>query len=298
MDTDCNLTPEIKRITDGIRPHDTNIITARNQNLRKMEQSYSEKIHRDDSQLEKPLVSVIMPMYNSEKTVELAIASVQRQDLKSWELIVLDDGSTDASAQIVEQIKSKDSRIRLIVSSINGGVAARRNDGIELANGKYIAFLDSDDCWKADKLHRQLELLQKTGAQLCYTGYCIQGLDGQTDQGYYPPEQTSYEEMLCENVVGCSTVLVEKSCLPCAPFSSRFFHEDYALWLILLRKGVCFVGIPELLVNYRCGGRSSNKLKAALKRWEIYRKQESLSILRAGKYLWSYAWRAKRKYRL
>ncbi|MFR4989620.1 glycosyltransferase family 2 protein [Anaerotruncus colihominis] len=298
METDCGLISENEGVKDSGRPHAQRFLKADIRSSRKADRSYPEYVDESKDRLKKPLVSVIMPMFNSVKTVEMAIASVQNQSIQNWELIVLDDGSTDASVQAVEQISNEDARVRLIVSENNCGAAARRNDGIELAYGEYIAFLDSDDRWKSDKLQRQLDLLQKTGAQLCYTGYCIEGLPGRMDIGYYPPEQTSYREMLYENVVGCSTVVVEKSCLPPSPFSLKYFHEDYALWLILLRHGVRFVGIPDLLVNYRRGGRSSNKIKAAFKRWEIYRKQENLSILRTGRYLWSYAWRAKRKYGL
>lgn len=159
----------------------------------------------------KPLVSVIMPSYNAEKYIKEAIESVIAQTYKNWELFVIDDGSTDRTAEIARSYAEKDSRIILHRNSHNMGTAKTRNTGIKLANGEWIATLDSDDMWHPEKLEIQLKKATKTGSLFLYTSYSLfcEGFR----QEYTVPEKIDYSSLLTENVIGCSTVMMNRSIL-------------------------------------------------------------------------------------
>lgn len=159
----------------------------------------------------KPLVSVIMPSYNAEKYIKEAIESVIAQTYKNWELFVIDDGSTDRTAEIARSYAEKDSRIILHRNSHNMGTAKTRNTGIKLANGEWIATLDSDDMWHPEKLEIQLKKAAKTGSLSLYTSYSLfcEGFR----QEYTVPEKIDYSSLLTENVIGCSTVMMNRSIL-------------------------------------------------------------------------------------
>ena len=159
----------------------------------------------------KPLVSVIMPSYNAEKYIKEAIESVIAQTYKNWELFVIDDGSTDRTAEIARSYAEKDSRIILHRNSHNMGTAKTRNTGIKLANGEWIATLDSDDMWHLEKLEIQLKKAAKTGSLSLYTSYSL-FCDG-FRQEYTVPEKIDYSSLLTENVIGCSTVMMNRSIL-------------------------------------------------------------------------------------
>ena len=232
---------------------------------------------------ERPLVSVIMPAYNAEKYIAEAIQSVISQTYPNWELIILDDGSTDGTAGIAESFAKSDHRIHSLQNPQNMGVARTRNRGFDLANGEWIALLDSDDIWHRDKLEKQLTAAKETDAEILYASYALfaDGESGKTE--YHVPARTNYSHMLKENVIGCSTVLLRKTMLNNYRFRADVYHEDYALWLELLRNGYAAAGCPEVLTDYRIvkGSRSNNKIKAAKNRWMIYRKAERLPLLKA-----------------
>ena len=156
-----------------------------------------------------PTVSVIMPAYNAESTLMRAVLSVIHQTFTDWQLLIIDDASTDNTLSIAKKISAEDLRISVVSSRVNQGAAASRNKGIQQCKGAYVAFIDSDDIWCPEKLDRQLKLITKTGADLCYTAYALVNLAGDKVRAdYCVPEHTSYEELLCENVIGCSTVLL------------------------------------------------------------------------------------------
>ena len=243
-----------------------------------------------------PKVSVIMPAYNSEKTIEEAIHSVLTQSVRSLELIVVNDRSTDDTLKVVSQLVKEDPRIILINCDTNQGPAEARNLALKHASGEYIAFLDSDDIWQKEKLEKQLTVLESTKYDICYTAYGI--LDGNSSLAkklYLIPERIDYKELLKENVIGLSTVLIKRELLTGYKFNNRWFHEDYALWLQLLGSGKRAIGINEILVYYRSGGRSKNKILAAKNRWVIYRKAEKLPLLKAMYYMSIYSFRGIKK---
>ena len=247
-----------------------------------------------------PLVSVIMPAYNAEKYIRAAIESVIRQTYENWELIVLDDGSTDSTAQTVKRMAEGDSRIRFCPNERNMGVAATRNRGFDLARGDYVALLDSDDVWLPQKLEKQLALAAGTKADIIYTSYYIIDKNGDKSRDdYIVPAETSFESMLEENHIGCSTAMLEKSIVKKYRFDGSYAHEDYVLWLQLLEAGYSAAGLTEPLVKYRfhAGSRASDKLNAAKNRWSIYRKYLKLPLGKSIVSLARYAMAGVRKYR-
>ena len=152
-----------------------------------------------DARKSTPLVSVIMPAYNAAGFIAEAVRSVQKQTLSDWELLILDDGSADATPRILADLAAQDPRIRLLPNSKNLGAAATRNRGIDLAQGQYLAFLDSDDRWHPEKLQTQLQLLEKTGGDLCYCAYAIVGTQGASVRpDYAVPETVDFDRLLRE----------------------------------------------------------------------------------------------------
>jgi len=243
------------------------------------------------------LTSIIIPAHNASGIIEKSVSSALAQSAGDMELIIVDDASIDATIQAVKAMQAKDPRIVLLKNETNQGVAETRNKGIATATGKYIAFLDSDDIWYPDKLQKQLELLESTGADLCYTSYRYMNQEGRfTGTEYIVPASVNYRGLLYENVIGCSTVVVKAEALHGFNFKKEYSHEDYVLWLEMLKAGKKAVGLPQVLVDYRVGGRSANKLQAAKDRWVVYRKSQRLSLLESFYYFINYVLRAVRKF--
>ena len=256
--------------------------------------------NRDEDLRRIPRVSVIMPAYNAERFIEEAIGSVIRQTVQDWELLVIDDGSTDATVAVVEKLARTDSRITLLRNEVNMGVAKTRNRGLDLCRGRFAALLDSDDIWHPQKLERQLQLAEDTGADVIYCSYGIidaQGNKARAD--YVVPGQTDFEGLLRENVIGCSTVMLAERIAKQYRFGTGFQHEDYVLWLELLRSGYKAAGCTEVLVKWRyiVNSRSFNKRKSAQDRWRIYRKYLKLPLLKSLQMFGSYAASSLKKYR-
>ena len=219
-------------------------------------------------------VSVIMPAYNAGRFLEAAVRSVMAQTMPDWELLIIDDGSSDDSRAIAQALAGEDSRIRFLPNEKNMGVSRTRNRGLELARGAYVALLDSDDIWLPHKLERQLARLEETSADICYCSYAIVDGAGQKCRAdYLVPGDTDFEKLLRENVIGCSTVVLSRRIAQDYRFETDFYHEDYVLWLKLLRQGFRAAGCTEVLVHWRLieNSRSFDKRKAAGNRWRIYR---------------------------
>ena len=234
-----------------------------------------------EQSLTEPLVSVVMPAYKCERYISKAIESVIQQTYTNWELIVINDDSPDSSEAIAQEYAKKNSRIRVIHQIPNAGCAEARNMGISHANGKYIAFIDSDDEWVATKLEKQIQLLKIQKAQIAYTSYdFIDENNTSIKKPFIVAAQTNYKKMLGRNELGCSTVIVEANLLQKYRFEKAYYHEDYVLWMKLLKIPVKAVGATEVLTHYRVisSSRSYDKKKAAKHRWIIYRKALHLSF--------------------
>ena len=245
-----------------------------------------------------PLVSVIMPAYNAEKYIGEAIASVCAQTYENWELLILDDGSADRTAEIAQAYAQQDARIQVLCNPQNMGVARTRNRGFDLAQGEWIALLDSDDRWRAQKLEKQLALAVHSGSRLLYTSYALFADAEREMRVYRVPQSVDYRRLLGENVIGCSTVLLHRSLLERLRFREDVFHEDYALWLAILRGGDSAAGCTEVLADWRISeqSRSFDKRAAAVNRWRIYRDVERLSLPRSACAFFSYALHGVRKH--
>lgn len=234
-----------------------------------------------NEQISPPLVSVIMPAYNAEKYIDEAIGSVVNQTLTNWELIVIDDCSSDLTYQKAQEQARKDSRICVVQNDSNSGVARTRNRGIDLAQGAYIAFLDSDDVWHPEKLHRQLKKMTDTDAQIGYCSYAIIGATGEKVKAdYLVPEHMTFDDILKENAIQCSAMLIRADVVKRFKFNTEYFHEDYVLGLQILKNGYKASGCREILLNWRYveNSRSFNKWKSAKNRWKIYRNYLSLPL--------------------
>lgn len=220
-----------------------------------------------------PLVSVIMPAYNAEKYIERAIESVLHQTDITYELIIIIDGAEDNTVELLNQYADNDA-ITIIHNECNIGVAASRNKGIAIAKGTYIAFLDTDDWWTADKLKRQVELIQEKHCVLTYTARELFDDNGQPTGNIIPVrEEISYESLVKHNIINCSSVLMETAVAREFYMEHDDSHEDYLMWLKVLKKYKIAYGINEPLLKYRLSahGKSRNKLKSAKMTYKVHR---------------------------
>ncbi|MCI8888346.1 MAG: glycosyltransferase family 2 protein [Hungatella sp.] len=245
------------------------------------------------------LISVVMPAYNGEKTIGQAIDSVIGQTFKNWELIVVNDQSKDRTKDLILDYAKRDERIRYAENQENSGVSFSRNRGVAMAEGQWIAFLDSDDAWEKEKLEEQVKLIEG-GARFVFTGSAFMNEAGQRLKFCMNiPEKISFRELLKQNVISCSSVLIEKALLEKYPMAQGNIHEDYAVWLKILRdQRICAWGIDKPLLIYRVssGSKSGNKGKAALMHWRVYR-HIKLPIIPSVWYFSFYVVRNLKKYR-
>ena len=246
------------------------------------------------------MVSIIMPAYNSEKYIKKAIISVCRQNYPDWELIVIDDCSTDSTADIVKKLAESDSRIHYMKNPRNSGVAKSRNRGIAYASGEWIAFLDSDDCWRSDKLSRQMDCALKNHAQFIFSGSVFMDQFGKKLQYYLKvPKRVSYRQLLKQNIISCSSVLIKKELLRQYPMRrSKDMHEDFAVWLQILRdteEPAYGVNKPLLIYRITPGSKSNNKIKAACMTYRVYR-YIGLNTVESIWYWLHYSVRSLKKY--
>ncbi len=224
-------------------------------------------------------ISIIMPAYNASKTIEDSIQSVIAQSFKDWELVVVDDCSTDGTADLVNKIikKNKGHEIKLFSNPENKGVAYSRDFGVKVAEGDLIAFLDSDDLWTQDKLDKQVELLNGLSGQvLLFTGSAFMtSVNEKLDYTLHIPEKIGRKELQKQNVISCSSVLASKELLLKHefPITNNPIHEDFVVWLEILKEIPYAYGIDEPLLIYRVSdsSKSSRKSKAAVMNWNTYR---------------------------
>lgn len=227
------------------------------------------------------LISVIMAAYNAEKTIKEAIQSVLAQTYQNFELLVIDDCSTDDTVKVLQGIH--DHRICLIQNERNRGVSYTRKHGLYEARGEWIAILDSDDKWAPDKLEKQMELQKQKNAELIFTGSAFMDSEGKPiDWVLHVPEKIAYRQLLKQNLISNSSVLVRKKLYAEHYTIGDQMHEDFAIWLKILKTGTTAYGIDEPLLIYRLSAvsKSSNKLKAAQMNWNTYR-AVGLSVLLA-----------------
>lgn len=235
------------------------------------------------------MVSIVTPVYNSEKYINDCIASVQTQTFEYWEHILIDDCSSDGSEALIKSFQEKDPRIKYHRLAKNSGAGIARNKAIELAQGDYIAFLDSDDQWYAEKLEKQLNFMQENNYHFTFTDYDMVYESGQKmSKTIKCKPKVTYKNALYKNPIGCLTVIYDVNFFGKQYMPSIRKRQDYALWLNLLKKTNGY-GINECLASYRMGNASisSNKLGLLKYEWKIYREVEGLSWFKSAFYLLS-----------
>lgn len=196
------------------------------------------------------------------------------QTYPNFELLVVNDCSKDRTVELVMDIAAKDSRVRLISNVKNSGVSYTRKHGLEESNGSWIAILDSDDAWTPDKLEKQIELQKRTNADLLFTGSAFMDSDGQPIDWYlHAPAEVTYRQLLKQNVLSNSSALVRKELYAKHYAIGDGMHEDFAIWLSILKEGKKAYGVDEPLLIYRIAksSKSGNKVKAAKMNWNTYR---------------------------
>ena len=241
------------------------------------------------------LVSVITPCYSSEKFISQTIESVIFQTFKDWEMLIIDDCSTDNSASIIKEYCLKDNRIKYFkTDSSSGSPSLPRNIGIEKAQGQYIAFLDSDDIWLPTKLERQLEYINQSNVAIVFSNYKKMNEKGEIHkQKIIAPETVTYRKLLQSNYLGCLTVMYDTSKVGKMYFK-KSGHEDLILWLSILKKGFIAYNTNTCEALYRVMNNSvsSNKLKVLKWQWRILRQEEGLNLISTCYYFTQYAIKA------
>lgn len=235
---------------------------------------------------EPEMVSVVMPAYNSARTLAESIESVLAQTWGDLELLIVDDGSSDDSAGIAESYAATSPRVRVWRGGRRGVVAAR-NLATRNARGRFIAYCDSDDLWHPEKVARQLAFMKACGSAMSATAFVRIDEEGKPISGVVPvPRQIDYGSLLATNHVCCASVMYDTAALGKVymqdyresgrlPFYMRFgrmpLHEDYIAWATILRSGRHIDGFDEPLTYYRVRAQShsANKLAAAVARWYI-----------------------------
>ena len=239
-------------------------------------------------------------MYNSEVFVQDMIKSVQAQTYQTWEMIVVDDCSQDGGPNIVNKISKTDERIKLIIQKQHSGPSAVRNVAIELAKGRYLAFLDSDDLWHEQKLNKQLNFMKKNHYAFTYTGFDKINEAGKVIGTVFPyKEEVCYYDLLKSNHIGCLTAMIDLKILGHKMYMPDIKkRQDQGLWLDVLKeidKAYC---LHEILGQYRIrkGSISFNKTDNIKYQWELYRDIEKLNIVKSFYYMTFYAFYGMRKY--
>ena len=227
------------------------------------------------------LISIITPCYNSSKFINECVNSVLLQSYCNWELLLVDDCSSDNSKELLLNIEKKDERIKVTFLDNNIGAAHARNVAIQKAKGKYIAFLDSDDSWDSMKLEKQISFMVQNDIAFSFTSYqsiSENGLD--IISVIEAPYKMTYNNYLKNTIIGCLTVIIDREKVGDFEMPSIRSSHDMALWLLIMKRGFVAYGFNENLANYRIvsSSNTSSKWDAAKDVWRVYRNLEKLSF--------------------
>lgn len=230
------------------------------------------------------LISIITPTYNCERFIGETIESVLKQSYKNWEMIIVDDCSTDNTYDVVRKYADNDSRIKYYLLEENSGAAVARTKAMQLATGDYIAFLDSDDLWISNKLECQLKFMKENNYNFTCTEYEQIDENGKSlNKIIKVKNKTNYNGVLLNCPVGNSTVMYNVSKMGKFQVPNIRKRNDDALWLQMLKKEKYIYGIKEVLMKYRIreNSISSNKVDLVKYHWYLYRNIEHLSVIRS-----------------
>ena len=228
------------------------------------------------------LISIIIPVYNVDKYIDETIKSILNQDYTNWELICVDDCSSDNSLDILRKYEKNNPRIRVFENEVNCGPSKTRNKGLFHARGNYITFLDSDDYWYKDKLSKQYTFMKENNYYFTFTGYDLADEKGRPlNKIVQVPERINYEELLQNTVISTITVMIDSRFKDQLIMPENISNgEDMAAWLNLLKTIDYAYGLNQILSTYRQVNNSlSSGIKNKLTRmWYVYRKVEKLSL--------------------
>lgn len=242
-----------------------------------------------NSYISEKLVSIVMPAYNCQEFIGIALDSVINQKYKNWELIVVDDCSTDNTSEIVRNYIKKDERIKYYRLNKNSGAAIARNTAVKLANGEYMAFLDSDDVWFTGKLSKQISFMEKNNYSFTCTNYIkIDEKGNYLNKIVGIRKQSNYNDILKKNP-GNSTVIYNVQEIGKVIIPNIRKRNDYVMWLQVIKKSKILYGLEEPLASHRIreGSLSKKKSNLVLYHWLVYRKIEKLSLIKSS-YLVAY----------
>ncbi|WP_440067792.1 glycosyltransferase family 2 protein [Tenacibaculum discolor] len=244
-------------------------------------------------------VSIITPTYNSEKFISETIEAIQNQTYTNWELLITDDCSTDDTLKVVKIYADKDSRINFFQLKTNLGAGIARNNSIKEATGRFIAFCDSDDVWREDKLERQVAFMLKNDLSFTYSAYQKMNEKGDKGSVVYPPKITTFKSLLKTCTIGCLTAVYDAEKLGKRYMPIIRKRQDYGLWLTIFKDIKYTKGIhDEALAYYRVRSNSvsSNKFKAAKYHYRVLRECGEVSFIKSMYYFLYYSVKGLAKY--
>jgi glycosyltransferase involved in cell wall biosynthesis len=234
------------------------------------------------------LISIITPSYKSEKFITETIESVLTQYYHNWEMIIVDDFSSDNSNIIIEKYCKQDHRIRLIKLEKNSGPAVARNKAIKEAKGRYIAFLDADDLWYPQKLEKQIQFMSDNNYELTYTNYETMNEDGKNLNNIIKsPSKLNYKQLLKANKIGCLSAIYDTHKIGKVYMPLIKKRQDFGLWLKILKKVDFAYNVNEVLGTYRIMSNSvsSNKIDLLKYNYSLFRNYEKFSRIKSLYYL-------------
>lgn len=237
------------------------------------------------------IVTIVTPCFNSEGYILPQYKSICSQTYKDWEWFVVDDCSADSSVRILSDIAHNDSRVRVFRLEVNSGAAVARNKAIEMAGGRYVAFLDSDDLWRPDKLEKQINFMEENQVAFSYSAYEKVDENGRVLGVVGVPQKVTYTDLLKVCSIGCLTAIYDTKVLGKVYMPLIRKRQDLGLWLRILKKIPYAYATPGVLASYRVrkDSISANKRVAAQYTWKLYREVEELSFIRAAYYFTYYA---------
>ena len=245
------------------------------------------------------LVSIITPVYNNSEFIKQTIESVQKQTYKNWEMIIVDDCSTDRTPELIKKISQKDDRIKYIKLENNSGAAIARNKALSESRGRFIAYLDADDLWKKNKIQNQIDFMLAHDYAFVCSNYEKIDINNKILKQVKIPKEINYKLFLRNTIIQTVGVMIDsrKTGRELLMMPNVRRRQDAATWCQLLKSGFNCYGVPEFLSYYRVvpNSLSSNKIKAIKGTWFLYRKIEKLSLVNACFCFLGYAINAVKK---
>lgn len=229
------------------------------------------------------LVSIIMASYNSSKFISRTIDSIIHQTYVNWELLITDDCSTDDTRNIIGNYIARDKRIKLFNLNINSGAGVARNNSIKAANGRYIAFCDSDDCWKPEKLEQQLKFMSQRNIEICYSSYLKCDENDNVFGIVVAPSKITYKDIIRNDYIGFLTCIYDASRIGKIYMPTLRKRQDWAWKIMLMKKCPIAFGIKDTLAYYRIRKESLSNKKLSLVKYnvEVYKQVLKYHPIRA-----------------